>query len=797
MANFNPNDYPSEEKATRIAKERVARSKERRPQAKTKKLSLAVTAKVLGEVKPEDLSKGVVYAFTKGGKLLGKTGLNARGASKLELLLPAVQSPQSLRIIIGPNIEEEPSISELLRRGGEEAFARIDPDITQKKIVIQVIPKHILCWLLSACVVQGKIVKKTVSGGISMDLPVCDALVEVYEVDSIPILIPKLPDIIIERIREIIIDPPPPIQPPFTPPEHVDPFPPPPPPLVYGEKPVTELMAKTSKLTSLKQIANYQERKMVLDASTNLPSIVADDSFQTLRVLAHSTSTEQFRKALVDHASLVKYVLCWLPFGTIHMDLVATAKTAECGKFKALFFRGCKNPDIPDLYFKVKQKIFPFFPPLTIFAPTPVPCHTYWNYQCGTQEVLLHVTHPLAVACAPCPPIDAPSNWVLFMAIGNLPLSKIRGTSIPFAGTTNVNNVGLTNADAPFGELLRPRIEFDNSLREDLGVKYYRVSYRKGTSGPFKPLTSSINRHYTQEIGDDLVLEAYNLGPKVVNGKPNLFEIPPSLPPVGQWSIPNAVEDTASAKFQTTALAPLEGPGVQWPESGIYQLKVDLFDQNGNIVDIDTLGIKFRVPTSTDLSSTIYTDDAADPSLTSDGTASSTGLVWDDDGDGKKSMVIALHIDNSRCKAEFPAPTLDGTPAGVDCGIMRYTYGPGKEPQGTVTLKYRPEHPAGVGTKGFATFNFSLFRGENQLTSPIPLPPIPDSGRTPLPPTTLSTNRSVTELLGDCDTAGFAEHLYVTAKATSGWRQLHEYDAHAVRAFVLAPPSKSTGPPSP
>ncbi len=111
-------------------------------------------------------------------------------------------------------------------------------------------------------------------------------------------------------------------------------------------------------------------------------------------------------------------------------------------------------------------------------------------------------------------------------------------------------NIGLTDADAPFGETLRPRIEFDNSLREDLGVKYYRVSYRKGTSGNFIPLTAPISRHYTHEVGDDLVLEEFNLGPKSEKSpgvpllNPNLFEIPPALPPIGQWSIPDAVEDT-------------------------------------------------------------------------------------------------------------------------------------------------------------------------------------------------------------------------------------------------------------
>ena len=46
-------------------------------------------------------------------------------------------------------------------------------------------------------------------------------------------------------------------------------------------------------------------------------------------------------------------------------------------------------------------------------------------------------------------------------------------------------------------------------------------------------------------------------------------------------------------------------------KSGKYQLKVDLFDVNGAPVDIAAKGIVYRVPTSTDLSGTVETADAA------------------------------------------------------------------------------------------------------------------------------------------------------------------------------------------
>jgi hypothetical protein len=758
------------------------------------KVAINVSLKILDDAKPEDISKGAVYAFSKGGALLAKANLNAKGTTQLVVNLPVSETAQSLRLIVGPDLSENQTVAALLRLGGEQSYVSIPSQASQKSVEFQVISNQILCWILSRCIVRGTVLKKVVSGGIAMNLPICGATVEIYEVDPIYLLIPKLPIEIIERIRDFIVKPPP-----FPPPREILEKQPsigplPPHPLVIGNNKITPL--SSSKVIAeprmLMQKASCLDDSYV-ESSPSVQSLLAGEDLQNLRILAQTTNTEQFRQVLINYAPITKSILCLFPWVTAHMDLVATTTTAECGKFKAMFYRGCNNTDKPDLYFKVKQKVFPPFPPVSIYAPTPILCNTFWNYQCGTQEVTLSVTHPLARTCAPCQPVDAPLNWVLFMAIGNHPLSKIHGTGATLA--TDSTNIGLTDTDAPFGETLRPRLEFDNSLREELGVKYYQVSYRKGTSGVFTPLTASVNRHYTHEVGDDLILEAYNLGPHSEKspGVPlqtqNLFEIPPALPPIGQWSIPDAVEDTASAKFPTLNLAALEDPGVAWSESGLYQLKVDLFDADGKIVDIDALNIKFRVPTSTDLSGTIETEDAASSSL-KNGIPLSSGLIFDDDGDGKKSMIITLNVDNSLCKAEIPAPTLDGLPAGDDCGVMKYEFGPAplKEPQGTVMLYYRPEHPFGIGPAGFATFNFSLTRGGNPAS-------LIDSGTTPFPPTNKSASRTVAEILGICDTAGFVEHMHVYAKATSGWRRLHEYDASAVRGFVLAP-KKQTGPPT-
>lgn len=744
-----------------------------------KTVSLRVTGVLLESERAKETPRSAAYAFSSGGRLLAHERLDAKGVATLSL--PVAEEAQSVRILVGPRLETgEIRVSELLRRGAEERLVRLDPGELQSAVEIVVIPDKWLCWLLSLCFVRGTLVKRVISGGIPIDLPVCGATVEVYEVDPVWIIVPKLPDLDIERIRDFILKPPPP-----PPPPPLDDLLPPNPPLgPLPQPPEARPLGRFSsefaagRSTSLQGMAALSESGQAMAPA---PSGVSD-----LQFLARNTNTAQFRQVLLDHPTLVQPILCFL-FPPVSIKLVATATTDECGRFQTFFFRGCNNPDIPDLYFKAKQKIFPFLPPLTIYAPTPIPCFTHWNYKCGS-EVTLRTMHPLAITCLPCPPVNAPPDWVLVMAIGNRPLSLIRGTSVPLQATTTPANMGLTlgkneaespapGNGAPFGGLLRLRLEFDNSLRQDLGVKYYRVSYRKGTSGNFIPLTGTVIRHYTVAIAGDLVLKVFNLGPQVVNGTPNLFEIPPALPPEGQWTLPDVVENTTSAKFPTLDLAPGFDPtaaanrGLAWPEHGKYQLKVDLFDTSGALVNIDSVAgktISYRVPAVTDLSGDIDTEDAA-----------SLALVFDDNGDGKKSFIMTVHVDNSSCKAEIDTPTLDGTPASPDCGVLEYD----PTSPGSVSMPYTPRYPTGIGSEGFATYQFRVKRGATQLS----LPGLPDTGDTPLPSAPITNTQTTSDLLGDCTVAGFAEILNVWAKATNGWRRLQEYDSHDVRAFVLAP----------
>jgi hypothetical protein len=727
-----------------------------------KPVNLIVRAELLESKGAENVPQVVAYAFSSGGRLLARQPIDEKGNANLQL--PAKSAAQRVRVLVGPDVEtKELTVADLTRRGAQEQFVSVTPNNLRPAASFSILPNNWLCWLQSLCFVQGRLVKTVTTGGVQVDMPVSNAIVEVYEVDPLYIIIPRLPDYIIEGLREAVLRP---IPIPDPPPFRGIPFP------IPDPAPFDPILrAALNPQPEPPGIGRVALNPQPLPPKAHIASLVGFDPqpeppgsrvgfnpqpdpphdplrSSSLQFLARTTSTFHFRHALIDNLTLVRPLLCYFYPTFVTMQLVATATTDECGHFQTFFFNGCGNPDKPDLYFKAKQRIFPFpFPLTTIYAPTPIACHTHWNYVCGS-EVKLHTTHPLARTSQPCQPIIAPNNWVLFMAVGNYPIQLIQqDSSEADHGLATAARSGA-QVGSPFGGLLRFRVEFDNSLRDDLGVKYYQMSYRKGSSGDFIPMTMEVHRHYTHEVDDDLILEVFPLGPQVVGTTANLFEIPPALPPIGQWSFPDLTEDLTSGKFPTHTLLPAA------TEFGKYQVKLDLFDETGAPVDIVAKGIKYRIPDTDDFSGDIETEDAA-----------ALGLV------SGNSMIVTIFVDNNICTAGIDAPTLNGVPAGDDCGVLEYD----ATSPGSVQMNYTASHP-----NGFATHSFHLYRGINLLTPP-------SVSGVPVGAGSFSSTETVTDLLGGCQIAGFSENLYVAAMATDGWGRLSGYDAGAVRAFVLAP----------
>ena len=699
----------------------------------SRRVSLSVSAPFLDQAPNDATPATAVYAFSAGGALLGQTRLDGgRG----ELDVSVGQEAAGVRLLAGPVTDDkEPALDELLRRGAQEQHLRIEAR-TEKLAVELALPAEIWrVWLGNRCTVKGTLHKRMARDGVTIDYPVCSATVEIYEVDPIRIVVPKLPKHLLDKLREVIVRPIPRPEPVIDLPDLGGPFP--------GPAPFARtMMARASSSQS------SEAHRVDADAIASMHSASGSSA---LRFAAMSASDLAFRQSLIDNAVLVRPLLCWLHPTLVTMRRIGTATTDACGHFRTTIHKSIFNPDQPDLYFKARQRLGGFFD-VTIHAPTPIACHTWWDYVCGT-EVKLYTSHPLAMTCAPCPPVIAGPNWVLFMAIGNHPLSRIHGIG-PALGAVTAQNRGLTDGGAPFGGTLRPRLEFDNALRDSLGVHCYRLSWKRESESTFKPMTAAVNRHYAYMVGLDLVADAYLLGPQTRGGESNLFEIPPSVPPLGQWTLPELVSSTESGQFDTVAA---DGTALL---DQMVQVRVELFDADGLAVDIAGRGINYFAPTSLDLTGTVQTQSAA-----------SLGLV-----DGN-TMVITLHINNERCTAEIAGPTLNGGAVADDCcGVLHYS--PGQ----SVTMNWTASHP-----HGFATYSFGVVRGVSGVYG--------SSG--PVAPVAFSATRTVGQLLSDnlpahctdgpCTVAGFAENLYVATTATDGWGRLSGYDASDVRAFVLSP----------
>jgi hypothetical protein len=734
---------------------------------------LRIQADVLDVGNNETAPTLTAYVFGQSGRLLGRTELKE---GKGEFPLPELKEPENVRILVGPPIEGEEStklLSTLTRLNAAELSARSDQ--FGETLPVAIDRGLWLCWL-RFCNVRGTLLKRVTTGGLHVDLPVCNAEIEIYEVDPILVILPKIPDLVIDRLRDLVRKP----WPPPPPPERVFgglPFPPEPPgpsPFLGSATKVrsTSVQARTTtsnvrdevlsvlaeqrgdEQLSRREAAEGEATERLFNFPSSDPTEVdAEEAMASVRALAEvaeiksaaSVSLASFKSSLLARADLLRPILCWIWPLAVNMELVATATTDDCGKFRARFIRGCV--DTPDLYFKAYRRIGPFR--IQIYGPLPVPCYTWWDYACGS-EVTLFTTSPFALTCPPCKPVIAPPHWVLAMAVGNTSLAKVRGTSQALQATTNSSNIGLTSAGEPFGGYIRLRFEFDNTLRTDLNVRYYQVRWRKlGTLNDFMPLTEDVWRHYAHMVGTTLMIEPYRLGPQPVGATPNLYEIPPALPPSGQWSIPDAVVDTTSAAFPSVSLAPAAGG------EGDYQFELTLYDTGGNAVNANTLGINYVIPTTLDLTATIPTANA-----------SLLGLVT-----ASGRLVYQLHIDNNHCVAALQPPEIAGSISADPCGLLRYESGD------SVTLHWTAFHP-----HQFATFKHAVVKGATELPAPMTT-----SGTVTPAPGTHTDTHTVSTLLGTCTIAGFAETGSVWAMATDGWSRQSQFDDHVIQAFALAP----------
>ena len=775
--------------------------------------------------KPEKALRVDAYLFDQKGRLIISSSVKD-GQTKFQI---NKKDLKGARLFFGPELLKERYSNKTTTLETMERLQAYEPAwrYSQDREVYELSPiPEVLWrwWWWCFCRARGQVLKMVDTEGATYQVPVCNARVHICEVDPLLLVIPRLPDPIVWRFRDelfkVLEEPPRPV------PHEPGPLVPDDLHLSKNELVHEAQLAKVSQVIG-PSIGRSGEAELGpqpippgaplrLSGSTISPTLptsmlrmkVHSGLPAESRVALNSNSLPSLRRALIDNVSLIQPYVClwdWLWPYFLRCDEVAMVTTDNHGRFDTSIAYQCFG-DRPDLYFWIEYPIDGVFE--TVYRPN-MHCHTYWNYECGS-EITIRVTDERVPGC-----------WERPEVIGKKVVVKSIGTKVsmgdinrfnPLWSLTGVDKEGTGKAgelnhsyftewtpkEVAFGGMLEPRVDFGNGLKED-NITHYLWSYRlKGSSNDWTPIDNVVRRYYLVATPpeEDAKYDSVRLGPD----DDGLFVIEPETPEDGEggedcWETLNEHHDLASARFDTCVSFDeiLDPDGVGF---GKVELKLELFRKSGDgdveRIDLTNEGVELYEITTP---APFIADEIDITSPTSD-------RKIEEDVDGESHLFgyrLVLHIDNRVCFGTIHAPEIDGAGAGP-CGFLEYDSA--MVPSPSVDISFRASHPG-----GFAAFNFVTTRVTTYLHSAsahqlVEATEAEEFDR--LPGTdTFTTSVPVAKLLsegvppGDCVRAAFAENLYVYALVTNGYHRLWELDGPRstledltqidVRAFAITP----------
>ena len=750
------------------------------------------------EGKPDKPIEMTIYAFSREGELLTSAPVRD-GRAKLSL--PDARA-KFARLMIAPPRPKSPqekmiTPDEINRMRAYQPMWTFNP--RQREYELLPIPEfYWKWWFWCSCRARGRVVRPVSIGGVLHDMPVCNARVHICEVDRLWWLIPRLPDRIIDRIRDELLKliewPPRPIPIPDPPPFEFDPG-------VIDPSPIN--IAKMNRATlignPLEQVGlnpqplppremNIASRQLMSTAGAANVTQAAAPTLElsgTTRFALQSASTPIVRQALLDNLELIRPFICiwdWLwPYFCV-CDEIAVVTTDHTGRFDMAFWYQCFG-DHPDLYFWVEYCIGGVW--TSVYHPG-VCCNTYWDYVCGS-DVTLRVTDPRVPWCDDVPPL--PGKQVAILSIGHgISMTEIQRQA---AGASE----GLTTAGQPLGGSLEPHAWFGDGLRAS-GITHYRWSYRRlGSSGDWTTLDDDVVRHYAEIMADStLTFRPFPLGPDPAFAGENVFKIRPEDPPLNPGAVSSSWapevdprSNSASAYFMSHLLS----GGNAIAGAGKYELKLELFrvvagaPQRVNLTDE---GVLLKVPTVDapfGLGTVPTRQVPADAAYPFDPMEE---RVIRDSGGKIVAFRVVLHVDNNPCQADIYEVWVDN-PANLagPCGFISYA----DKATSQAHISFKAYH-----RNQFATFSFLVVKGSTGGVAPASASGpvgVPVNGFANNPATGAFTKDVPVAALLDanghiCIKAAFGETLHVDALATDGWGTLEYLDAGAMpKAFALEP----------
>lgn len=625
------------------------------------------------------------YLFSRTGKLL-----QTADVSKDQVTFSAAfRSIRDVRVLIAP---ADASNQRIETPGDLARYKPYEPvfSISEKGVLETLpIPYRYWCWWVKkSCRVTGTVKKMFDISGFVEAKTICDVRVHICEVDRIGWIIWSIPDHIIDRARLELV-------------QQVAPH-----PIGPDPGPVEMRMASPFMLTEAAPAHGFGDAPSLQTAAQRLPA--------DLHARFANASINEVRNLIVDHYTILHPIFClwswWWPWFYTCTE-IAVVMTDINGRFDVnLDFWDCAGDSI-DLYFWVEYNIGGVW--TTVYHP-PVPCSTYWNFVCG-GDVTIWLTDPRVLwGCHNV--LEGEILWVKTVGsstsvthikqVDELATAPAYGTTA-FVGVPNFNKIGLTDGSypyspntygdyrRPFGGTLNFIVQFGDGLPNN-GAMYYRWSYRKLRNAllnpqltGFLPLTNGIAKGYTYISGTHFYSNSIGLGPVTVNSVPNLFRIPPadlpgaSAPFNVPESSPHWDQNTVTASFDSNSLA---------GGDGLYEFKLEVFDQNGNQVSLPRN--VYQVP---DPATFVPSIDAPNDYLNLSGV-------------NADSYKMVMRIDNSAPELEiYKVQVLRGggyVDAASDCcGFVQYD--PAEiNNDNLIRITFKAYHPY-----NFADFSFGIKKG--------------------------------------------------------------------------------------
>jgi len=696
--------------------------------ARARNISFRVQAD-FQDLSPDDERPSVnAYLLSPSGDLIDSKPLDAKGEARFSTSYGS-GSRRKFRLAVGPETEQ---LGRLAEFGAQIKVLRASPgDSVAESFVIPRDYWH--CWYGVLYFVRGTVRKKLTVGGTTLVRPVCNADVEIHEVD-LRLCLLTLPETLLEKLRRGLL-------------REFDP--PGPDPVIRERLPRVELPPGAPGPDGPASFATEELGEQV-EATRQLASIGRLPTQLSPTVL-RAAPAEQLRRILVDHLTIIKPFLCIYlgrPF-CYRLTHLKTVQTDALGRFGTIIGFLCPTEE-PDLYFKVKQEISGTTE--TIYAPTPIPCYTYWNYTSGTQ-VDIQVTHPDSIACIGDTPPDASGCYVMPLGIGFDGWHEVENAH---SGTMAVQNRGLFNGSDPYGTTLDFTMQLHDSLIAK-GVRYYRWSYRREGTAGWTHIATPITHRYLDDSGPTVKIRTFDLGPHGAGTESNLFRVPnPNL----DWVVINA-NDRTFARWVTAA----NQDGVWTPlvTDGNYELRLQMFNVAGNPVSPGAATWRYFLPIGPESAGEIPVDD----SLT----------LAHADG----SLRLRLHVNNQDTVADVKSIALSGASI-TDCQFLEYT-----NMAQNVTITFDANHPHSTPQDFLASYGMSIRRGASGT------PVGATSG------TSSVTNGTYTISVGDLlrqvtykgvvrgpfDRCAFAVNLHTYPRTRDGYSRIRRYEAHDVAAFAV------------